>query len=342
MSAPSLPSSRAFITTLLNSLPALPPLSASATNTAAPTNPLNSVPESARKQLLTLHVLFPNELLPALDLLDRRLVTRFLIRGKPMGVGTGDTKGTMAAGKDAEGKSVLRGGQGDVARSTSDAMAEVEVEADETLAPHSHNLYAAMRATGQMENNPDMEMLDSSSPSSATLAHAEDGVHVPRILEQDADAALPKDTNAGAREVVVDTVYYVRSAQQKSSRYSSSYDSTTSYEVRLTAWNCSCPAFAFAAFPSLHPEPPIPQANAGEPQPRHTDLDLRVSHDKLRKEDEDQWSSGGLSLGDGMPPVCKHLLACVLVERCSLFSSFVENKDVGVEEAAGWAAGWGD
>ena len=55
------------------------------------------------------------------------------------------------------------------------------------------------------------------------------------------------------------------------------------------------------------------------------------------------WNFGGLSLGEGMPPVCKHLLACVLAEQCgSLFGSCVEERRVSVETAAGWAAGWGD
>lgn len=41
-----------------------------------PSNPLKVVPPSHRTLLTTLHVLFPTLLLPALDLLDRRLVTR--------------------------------------------------------------------------------------------------------------------------------------------------------------------------------------------------------------------------------------------------------------------------
>ena len=53
------------------------------------------------------------------------------------------------------------------------------------------------------------------------------------------------------------------------------------------------------------------------------------------------WSFGGLTLGSDMP-VCKHLLACVLVKYCSIFSSFVEERDVSIDELAGWAAGWGD
>jgi len=48
-----------------------------------------------------------------------------------------------------------------------------------------------------------------------------------------------------------------------------------------------------------------------------------------------------LALGEGVP-MCKHLLACVLVERCSVFGRYgVEEKEVTVEELAGWGAGWG-
>jgi hypothetical protein len=53
------------------------------------------------------------------------------------------------------------------------------------------------------------------------------------------------------------------------------------------------------------------------------------------------WKFGGLTRGDDMP-VCKHLLACILVEYCGLFADFVEEREVSVEEFAGWAAGWGD
>ena len=92
------------------------------------------------------------------------------------------------------------------------------------------------------------------------------------------------------------------------------------YEVRVKGWSCSCPAFVFAAFPATMVERGCGGA------------DLR---------DRSQWSFGGLTLGSDVP-VCKHLLACVLVEHCGLFATFVEEREVGVEELAGWAAGWGD
>jgi hypothetical protein len=53
------------------------------------------------------------------------------------------------------------------------------------------------------------------------------------------------------------------------------------------------------------------------------------------------WLFGGLTLGTDTP-VCKHLLACVLVEHCAGFAHLVEERNVSIEELAGWAAGWGD
>ena len=55
----------------------------------------------------------------------------------------------------------------------------------------------------------------------------------------------------------------------------------------------------------------------------------------------DDWTFGGLTRGSDMP-VCKHLLACVLVERCEIFQHLAVEQEVSVEELAGWAAGWGD
>ncbi|KAH4354056.1 hypothetical protein HBH98_014200 [Parastagonospora nodorum] len=212
----SLPTSRRFITQLLDALP-----SSAGTHDAA-TNPLSSVPESAKKQLLSLQVLFPSEFLPALDLLDRRLVVRLKI-------------------------------------------------SDENGNPRNED-----------------------------------------------SAARNNSTTAPAHDYTPSSIYYVSSAQPR--RHASSYDTSTSYQVRLRAWNCSCPAFAFAAFPAVHPEPTYQPSDATE----------------------DAWF-GGVSLGEGIPPVCKHLLACVLVEKCAgLFGGFVVEREVGVEEAVGWAAGWGD
>ncbi|XPS90654.1 hypothetical protein M3J09_000090 [Ascochyta lentis] len=248
MSSSTLPTSRDFVTQLLNSLPLLPHHDADA-------NPLNDAPDAVKKQILSLQVLFPNELLPALDLLDRKLITRFLI-------------------SNAEPPPINSQMQ------TSDTLLNNTSSPDTPITP----------------------------PPPPPQNHPHSG----------------------------DTVHYVRSAQQRSSRYSTSYDSTTSYEVRLQAWNCTCPAFAFAAFPPVHAEPQV--SNYTPPSASTDSRDVDVAEEREAVE----WVFGGVSLGAGMPPVCKHLLACVLAERCrGVFGECVEERRVGVETAAGWAAGWG-
>jgi hypothetical protein len=162
------------------------------------------------------------------------------------------------------------------------------------------------------------------------------------------------------------TIYYVRSAQQqRSSRFATSYDTTTYYQVRLRAWNCSCPAFAFSAFPATtvttrhvgNEEEAAAAAAVHTPLHNnnltiHQEVDNKKDSNNNNNSDnvdnaDNKWIFGGISLvgkeATQPPPVCKHLLACVFVERCKgLFGGFVEDREVGVEEAAGWAAGWGD
>lgn len=88
----SLPSPRELLTSILNALSAIPPppdnspraqdpntttndpAGATAPTRSSPTNPLRSLAPAHRPLLTTLHVLFPSQLLPALDLLDRGLV----------------------------------------------------------------------------------------------------------------------------------------------------------------------------------------------------------------------------------------------------------------------------
>lgn len=286
-----LPTSRRFVTDLLNSLPS-PTQSNSDTDTGA--NPLDAAEESTKKQLLSLQVLFPNEFLPSLDLLDRRLVTRLRISD-------GDEKNASSAWTTANVAGHAVGNIDDTAM----------------VDPDPHNEQRADK-TDDTTNIP--------------LAAADP--HHP--LTEVQTTTTPTLVSARSSYCAHDTIYYVRSAQQRSSRYSTSFDTTTSYEVRLLAWNCSCPAFAFAAFPAVHPEPPIP---AFDPTESSGGYHASERHGGPGA----GWMFGGVSLGDGMAPVCKHLLACVLVEKCSgLLGGFVEERRVSVEEAAGWAAGWGD
>ncbi|KAK5688176.1 hypothetical protein LTS10_000154 [Elasticomyces elasticus] len=227
-----LPTSRQFVTSLISALDK---------PSVATANPLTNT-AACKEQLLTLHVLFQNELLPALDLLDRGLVTRLRLM-RPS-----DDEGTSIP-NDAESNNIT---------------------------------------TGQYR-----------------------------------DKGVPTIQSA--------STYYVRSAQQQqqSSRNSSSryrnaaYEQTTYYEVHLNAWSCSCPAFAFSAFPATLSEAPEPHGKSAVVP------------------ESPSWTFGGLSQGKDMP-ICKHLLACTLVEHSSVFSDMVEERMVSAEELAGWAAGWGD
>ncbi|KAI0429026.1 hypothetical protein F5Y09DRAFT_271884 [Xylaria sp. FL1042] len=87
----TLPAPRDLITSLISSLPSIPIADNASTTTnltsshrssnqqAGPTNPFKLIPPAYRPLLTTLHVLYPSTLLPALDLLDRRLVTRVIL-----------------------------------------------------------------------------------------------------------------------------------------------------------------------------------------------------------------------------------------------------------------------
>jgi len=318
MPSSNLPTYREFVTQLLNSLRALPRPSADASPNTATTNPLVNAPEPVKKQLLALHVLFPNELLPALDLLDRRLVLRFSVHRERDYRRKENAPPTQAVA-ELESTASLRGHglsvKGAVAQSDDDRLGGA------SKASASAYSTALTHTAGQIESS-DLDMV--------VAAQTDKGTGLAREVEEGTPRAEERSNTA------IDTIYYVRSAQQRSSRFSTSYDSTTSYEVRVKAWNCSCPAFAFSAFPSIHPEPSVPVFNSTEPGTTSYASDYETA-------DQDRWEFGGMSLGETTAPVCKHLLACVLVERCaSLFSGFVEERDVSVEEAAGWAAGWGD
>lgn len=240
--------SRRFLDSLLPPQPSIgfpPPTS------PAPPNPLQP---PQKPLLLTLHCLFPNELLPALDLLDRRLVTQF-IDERP--------------------------------RSS-------EVPALET----------------------------------APVAEGERDAEQTRVAPNPPPPPRQDQKRGGS-------VYNVRSSHQSRSRFASKRSENTtaegmSYEVRLQAWNCSCAAFAFAAFSGEWD-------GASESENNRAASDGEGGGDGEEVVGAGGW--GGKTLGHGVP-ICKHLLACVLAERVEGLAAFVEEYFVSREEMAGLAAGW--
>ena len=290
---------RNLLTSLINDIAALPRPSSSLAPgdgniDSLSCNPLDSLEENGKKLFLTLHVLLPNETLPALDLLERGCVQRFVAKSQQW---------------------------------DRDAAPTTTVSAE--TAP-------ATKAT------------------------------TPR----------PEGTQ---REKHV-FAYYVQSASSQRHHYGAGgsrfvrHEPARYYEVRLHAWNCSCPAFAFSAFPAgLQAEgrgTDLVEEERGEGEGGAWDsrderaMEGQTEGEEVGVEEEGMlldteqdvtgtaarsgemeeatraWGFGGLERG-AHAGMCKHLLACLLGDRCPLFQHFVEEKEVSVEEAAGWAAGWG-
>ncbi|GME27842.1 hypothetical protein GTA08_BOTSDO00778 [Neofusicoccum parvum] len=389
-----LPAPRAFLTDLLTSLPGSAcgrdggngaiahedgtTTRVSSANTSAPAaassvaNPLRALQGKDRNVFLTLHVLFPNELLPALDLLDRGLVTRFLVvrprqpppQPPPARAGEAEqTTATAAPGSTTVAAAeTVSHGQAAAALATS---SRVEI---------SNAVGVSDTASGRRDGG------SSSSSSASASAPINTTAPQPPPAPPAADPAAPEPCPASATPAKRDhaaerappppppaaptpSLYYVRSAQQQQhqpyhhrSRFGrgdadahpprdSGPSAPSSYEVRLAAWNCSCPAFAFAAFPANlaapSPSPPPASAEGGSSH----GVAAKSGGEGAGEDGLGQFGFGGLRRGAGggqVPPVCKHLLACLLVERApGLFWGCVEERVVGVEEAAAWAAGWG-
>lgn len=141
---------------------------------------------------------------------------------------------------------------------------------------------------------------------------------------------IQNDPGKFERSAVV--VYYVRSLRRVRHRAASRHDvAGTSYEVRTRAWNCTCEAFALAAF----------TGGRGLGQGGDGRGELLESGQGWDEDDGMGCNEGlgGLALGSDVQ-ICKHLLACVLVERCRELDGYVETMAIGKAEMAGWATGW--
>ncbi|CRG83222.1 Ubiquitin carboxyl-terminal hydrolase 9 [Talaromyces islandicus] len=123
---------------------------------------------------------------------------------------------------------------------------------------------------------------------------------------------------------VKEEIYFVASTSTSTNPGTASAHRRT-HEVRLDAWNCSCPAFAMRAFQQSSSPPPSSSVEDDE-------------------NDKTAWFGGTLvqHCYKLHLPVCKHLLACVLAGKCgSLFGrGIVEDRVIGIEELAGLCAGF--
>ncbi|KAJ9152282.1 hypothetical protein NKR19_g4559 [Coniochaeta hoffmannii] len=295
----SLPRPRSFLTSLINAIgaiplaqPELPPH-----RRHEQSNPLKSVPRSHRPLLTTLHVLFPTLLLPALDLLDRRLVTRLRLVPKPS-----DEERYESPDEDEQDDEQLDG------REEED---EVGVFVPEPAPEQSQRARSKSRRS--------------------------------RHRSQPAPPEGDDDGEGKGAEEPISHIFTVKSSQSTHPRRRKDVvlggvaddPGQKMYIVRLGAWNCTCAAFAFAAFPGSGSH-----ALYGADQRGETPAD---EHGMGDGDGGGDWEFGGMSLdgtgeGGGVP-CCKHLLACLLAERWTAgLGGYIEERRVGRNEMAGIVA----
>lgn len=137
-------------------------------------------------------------------------------------------------------------------------------------------------------------------------------------------------------------VYYVKSAAGGQREGRARYGvGATCYEVRTRGWSCSCAAFAFAAFNEGRGDDECGGYGAGMGDGEEMLLDVEEGGEGLEELEERGDRGWGGLMGEGNVPLCKHLFACVIAEHWEVAGDMVEEREVGREEMAGWAAGWG-
>ncbi|KAJ5726523.1 uncharacterized protein N7483_007880 [Penicillium malachiteum] len=245
-----------------------------------PPNPLSALPASQLAQvkplMLTIHSLFPNDLLPALDILDRGLVQRFIREDR-------------------------------MDDPTAPSHSELE---------HSRDQEMTMNPSQNLKQN----------TKSDTSAQSEDIFFV--ISASSAPLPKPPGTSSPSTPGNVPPQTQTQTQTQEQIK---------GYEVRLHAWNCTCPTFALSAFrdpsrlnhqfeyPSgIHIADPDQSGNV-YPYPYPFGGTLTSVRDRAS------------------PPICKHILACLLFIRCpGLFGGCGDGRCIiSKEELAGWCAGFG-
>lgn len=304
-----LPTSASFVDKLITELASIHPerpstttalgeLDPPRTQTTQPKQPQNALSRLSPSQLakvkpllLTLHCLFPNDLLPALDILDRGLVQRLVVRGN---LKINVVPSAPTQGEDQE-LAVSPGDQ--------------ETRHDETDT-----------STG----------VDTSTPDDGHASHG---------------------TETLGEDLCLFLVTSASSAPAHPSISTHTQEPQKAYEVRLQAWNCTCPTFTLSAFRDLDARLRLASKSTLAEHPsrpamlRDWDADADGGSGSATAAAAAVYPFGGTltcTTDRDSPPACKHILACVLFVRCAgLFGGGGEGRGVLMEEVAGWCAGWG-
>lgn len=342
---PSLPPSRDFMTSLFNSL-TFPNASPTQTSNPNPNpdsdsnsasvahpqrlsrenerddgkqtqNPFKQLDAQKKALLMTLHVIFPPPLLlHALDLLDRGGVTRVILReegeiGGRAGTGEGVEQRNSRERKGTEKKSSDAGEQ---EQESSRDMEGGHIEVGESgINAHKHKLSLLHPSPSHPSPNP--------PPPKSKQKQKQKPLYQVRSSQPSKWHSSRSACGAGAG-----TAHAHAAAEN-------------TYAVHLDAWNCSCAAFTFAAFPaSISTSTSTSTSLASSYFPWDSEVSPDEEHpipEQREKEQEETWRYGGWTKTSHVP-ICKHLLACLLVERWGdVLGTCVRERVVGREEMGG-------
>lgn len=282
-------------------------------NTTNNSNPLSTLPPKTQSKIkpiiLTLHCLFPNDFLPALNILDRNLVHALSV----------ETDTAAANTETAEAEAETEAEPADNHAIVADLSADTA-----TNNTASHRNTCPDRDQGQSQHNGIFLVKSASTvPVQPPAQPSGPGPGQAQTQTQTPSAAGPSPSSGTEK----------------------------SYEVRLQAWNCTCPGFTLSAFNKYNNNnnndttpfygdgiPFQGLAETGTSPGRDMEMQMEMSTSypfggNLTLQSQDQ--------GGNVPvPVCRHILACLLFVRCPFFGGGFW-RGVSVEEMAGWCAGWG-
>lgn len=324
---PPIPSARLILTDLVLQLKASNENLPGRSNGSV-SNPLKARQEDVREVIIALEYLVPGGVMAALDVLDKGLVTRYSLRA--------EGKKEQNVEEDSEEK-VRERGEGNIRGEVDTVAGSRESTTDQEVSGTPTDL------SGKMDENSEAPATEREIPGTPNGSDTE----ISDVSEEwggPAPTRKNEEPTPSGEESKKDEKYsyYVRSEQPARSRWSKKPPRPTpTYSVRPTAWFCTCPAFLFAAFATA------PKEVATSRYPNATEKN-RKSRKKWEAEEFSKvwdmmethgWVWGGRMLGVHAPPVCKHLLACVLAENCGdLFMPFVNRAELDLEEMVGMSA----
>ncbi|PNS21495.1 hypothetical protein CAC42_1274 [Sphaceloma murrayae] len=267
---------RHLLTHLISCIASLP------TPPAPGSNPLRSftADKDTKNLFYTLHVLFPQDLLSALDLLDRGQVQRLLLASPLATAPIGDGHDPAQHPPPAPGPQQHR-------------------------SERSLYLVSSSLSTQKSNCHPNRQGRHghgSTFASSSIASRLQDDAH------EDDDGG-----NEGLDEAA------------------------RHHLVRVETWSCSCPGFAFSLFPAWGHG----GRDGGDHDHGSSDLGMGDEDVGRGRSQGKEWVAGGFLRGE-QTPMCKHLMASLLVERCqNLFGGFAKERELSVDEWVGWEAGYG-